>query len=165
MDFQRRTLLAIVVCVLIWVVYASLLAPPPPELPANVAKTTTEAGADAKATTAKAAEAAEAEAKPASDVPLVTHKLKTDLLALEVGNVGGFVRRTELLIFLRPLLIDEPGMRGGYAEYAGHLPDDDFLISAPSPGQRNFPHMPLRPLLLPAGARPDPASTSTERQP
>lgn len=97
MDFQRRTLLAIVVCVLIWVVYASLLAPPPPELPANVAKTTTEAGADAKAATAKAAEAAEAEAKPASDVPLVTHKLKTDLLALEVGNVGGFVRRTELL--------------------------------------------------------------------
>jgi len=100
-DFQRRTLLAIVVCVLIWVVYASLLAPPPPELPANVAKTTTEAGADAKAATAKAAEAAEAEAaadaKPASDVPLVTHKLKTDLLALEVGNVGGFVRRTELL--------------------------------------------------------------------
>ena len=62
------------------------------------------------------------------------------------------VRRTELLIFLRPLLIDEPGMRGGYAEYAGHLPDDDFLLDSPSPGQRNFPHLPLRPLLAPAGA-------------
>lgn len=100
MDFQRRTLLAIVVCVLIWVVYASLLAPPPPEAPAKLAKTTTEAGVDAKAATAKAAEAAEAAAEaaqPASEVPLVTHKLKTDLLALEVGNVGGFVRRTELL--------------------------------------------------------------------
>lgn len=61
------------------------------------------------------------------------------------------VRRTELLIFLRPLLIDEPGMRGGYAEYAGRLPDDDFLLESPSPGQRNFPHQPLRPLLAPAG--------------
>jgi len=97
-DFQRRTLLAIVVCVLIWVVYASLLAPPPPEPKANLAKTTTEAGADAKAAEAKteAAEAA-AEAKPAVEVPAVTHRLATDLLALEVGNVGGFVRRTELL--------------------------------------------------------------------
>ena len=61
------------------------------------------------------------------------------------------VRRTELLIFLRPLLIDEPGMRGGYAEYAGRLPDDDFLLDSPSPGQRNFPHQPLRPLLAPGG--------------
>ena len=75
------------------------------------------------------------------------------------------VRRTELLIFLRPLLIDEPTLQAGYASYAAHLPDDDFLTSAPSPGQRNFPHMPLRPLLLPAGARPDPASTSTDRLP
>ncbi|WP_297315087.1 pilus (MSHA type) biogenesis protein MshL [Thauera sp.] len=64
------------------------------------------------------------------------------------------VRRTELLIFLRPLLIDEPGMRGGYAEYAGRLPDDDFLLDSPSPGQRNFPHLPLRPLLAPAGTAP-----------
>jgi len=95
-DFQRRTLLAIVVCVLIWVVYASLLAPPPPEPKASVAKTTTEASAETKATEAKAAEVA-ADAKPAVEVPAVTHRLKTDLLALEVGNVGGFVRGTELL--------------------------------------------------------------------
>lgn len=60
------------------------------------------------------------------------------------------VRRTELLIFLRPLLIDEPGLQAGYASYAAHLPDDDFLGSAPSPGQRNFPHLPLRPLLVPS---------------
>jgi general secretion pathway protein D len=64
------------------------------------------------------------------------------------------VRRTELLIFLRPLLIDEPTLQAGYASYATHLPDDAFLTSGPSPGQRNFPHMPLRPLLLPAGALP-----------
>lgn len=48
------------------------------------------------------------------------------------------VRRTELLIFLRPLLIDEPTLQAGYASYAAHLPDDDFLTDAPSPGQRNF---------------------------
>lgn len=62
------------------------------------------------------------------------------------------MRRTELLIFLRPILIDEPGLQGGYADYTPHLPDADFLAGAPSPGQRNFPHMPLRPLLLPAAA-------------
>ncbi|WP_297362396.1 secretin N-terminal domain-containing protein [Thauera sp.] len=62
------------------------------------------------------------------------------------------VRRTELLIFLRPLLIDEPGMQAGYAGYAAHLPDNDFLLAAPSPGQRNFPHAPLRPLLVPGSA-------------
>lgn len=67
------------------------------------------------------------------------------------------VRRTELLIFLRPLLIDEPGLQAGYASYAAHLPDDDFLASAPSPGQRNFPHLPLRPLLVPATTDTSPA--------
>ncbi|MER2551930.1 MAG: secretin N-terminal domain-containing protein [Thauera sp.] len=67
------------------------------------------------------------------------------------------VRRTELLIFLRPLLIDEPGMQAGYANYAAHLPGDDFLIASPSPGQRNFPHVPLRPLLAPAGPAASPS--------
>lgn len=97
MDFQRRTLLAIVVCVLIWVVYASLLAPPAPAPQVDRAKTTTEASADAKAATAKAEDEAAAAATPSVDVPLVTHRITTDLLALDVGNVGGFVRRTELL--------------------------------------------------------------------
>ncbi len=75
------------------------------------------------------------------------------------------VRRTELLIFLRPLLIDEPTLQAGYAGYAAHLPDDDFLASAPSPGQRNFPHMPLRPLLVPAASATDAPATSTDRLP
>ena len=75
------------------------------------------------------------------------------------------VRRTELLIFLRPLLIDEPTLQAGYAEYAAHLPGDDFLTGVPSPGQRNFPHMPLRPLLVPTASAADTPSTSTERLP
>lgn len=67
------------------------------------------------------------------------------------------VRRTELLIFLRPLLISEPGIHGDYAGYATHLPADDFFTRAPSPGQRNFPTMPLRPTVLPAAS---PAATA-----
>lgn len=62
------------------------------------------------------------------------------------------VRRTELLIFLRPVLIDDPGLEGGYAPWAAQLPDAGFLTNTPSPGERNFPHMPLRPLLAPASA-------------
>jgi general secretion pathway protein D len=54
-------------------------------------------------------------------------------------------RRTELLIFLRPLLIDDPSTDTDYAPYARELPDADFLVSAPSPGQRNLPSVPLRP--------------------
>ena len=60
------------------------------------------------------------------------------------------VRRTELLIFLRPLLVDDPSTRGDYAGYADQLPGPDFLVSRPSPGQRNFPSMPMRPLLVPS---------------
>ncbi len=62
------------------------------------------------------------------------------------------VRRTELLIFLRPLLIEDPSTRSDYAGYAPHLPAADFLVAEPSPGQRNFPGVPLRPGLA-RGAR------------
>ena len=51
MDFQRRTLLAIVVSVLIWVVYANFFAPPMPQPKASSAKTSTEAKADAATAT------------------------------------------------------------------------------------------------------------------
>ncbi len=57
------------------------------------------------------------------------------------------VRRTELLIFLRPLLIEDPSTHGDYRGYARHLPDEHFLATGPSPGQRNFPDVPLRPVL------------------
>jgi len=60
------------------------------------------------------------------------------------------VRRTELLIFLRPLLVEDPSTRGDYASYAPHLPGPEFLVANPSPGQRNLPSIPLRPLLLPS---------------
>lgn len=68
------------------------------------------------------------------------------------------VRRTELLIFLRPRLIDDPSTQTDFAAYAEHLPDTDFFTATPSPGQRNFPALPLRPLLVPSGAQAHPAS-------
>ena len=95
MDFQRRTLLAIVVSVLIWIVYANFLAPPMPEPKAKPAEPTTEA--KATPTDAKAAPDARPDSKPITETPAQTHRLKTDLIALDVGNVGGIIRRTELL--------------------------------------------------------------------
>ena len=102
MDFQRRTLLAIVVSVLIWIVYASFFAPPVPEPKAIPAKTTTEGKADAGLEAERPADGSAApdnrpEAKPLTETPAQTHRLATELVALDVGNVGGMIRRTELL--------------------------------------------------------------------
>ncbi|MDR0635078.1 MAG: general secretion pathway protein GspD [Azoarcus sp.] len=50
------------------------------------------------------------------------------------------VRRTELVIFLRPRLINQPGIAGGdYAAGRAALPEADFLRTRPAPGGRNFP--------------------------
>jgi general secretion pathway protein D len=49
------------------------------------------------------------------------------------------VRRTELVIFLRPRLIQKPDIDGDYAAERAALPDSTFLRTAPDPGGRNFP--------------------------
>jgi YidC/Oxa1 family membrane protein insertase len=94
-DFQRRTLLAIVVSVLIWIVYANFLAPPMPEPKAKPAEPTTEAKATTR--TPRRRPTRRPDSKPITETPAQTHRLKTDLIALDVGNVGGIIRRTELL--------------------------------------------------------------------
>jgi YidC/Oxa1 family membrane protein insertase len=105
-DFQRRTLLAIVLCVLIWIGYAAFLAPTPPAPKKDADKTTTSAAKTddddgevkpAAAATPDAPAAVDATKPATPEVAAVSHKLKTDLIALEVGNIGGLVRRTELL--------------------------------------------------------------------
>lgn len=93
MDIQRRTLLAIVACVLIWLVYERFFAPPlpPPQVEqASSAQKDSPAEAEAKAEERKAAAAA-------PKVPVAEHRVKTDLLALDVTNHRGLVRGTELL--------------------------------------------------------------------
>jgi YidC/Oxa1 family membrane protein insertase len=92
-DFQRRTLLAIVVCVLIWVVYTSLYPPPQPPPKADPSK----AEATAKVDDAAKEVRPEEPAKPAVEVPAVKHRIATELVGVEVANIGGMVRRTELL--------------------------------------------------------------------
>ncbi|MBN8442299.1 MAG: general secretion pathway protein GspD [Thauera sp.] len=74
------------------------------------------------------------------------------LLGEAVTRRDNTVRRTELLIFLRPLLIEDPSTNGDYAAYRKRLPGADFLSTQPAPGERNFPQAPLRPGLPHAAA-------------
>ena len=106
MDFQRRTLLAIVLCVLIWIGYAAFLAPPPPEPKKDQDKVVVKATDDDDAPAPSKASGATdtpvpADSKPATpaapEVKAEQHKLSTDLISLTVGNLGGMVKRTELL--------------------------------------------------------------------
>ena len=96
MDLQRRTLLAIVSCVLIWLVYERFFAPPLPEPRAQQAEEVAKKEAEAKAVAEEKAEERKA-AAAAPKVPVAEHRLKTDLLALDVTNHRGLVRGTELL--------------------------------------------------------------------
>ncbi len=99
MDFQRRTLLAIVVCVLIWLVYSSLFAPPPPPPPTQAQKTqvgSEDAKSPANAAETDAPRGDEAPIVAAEAVPAEKHRITTELLALDVGNIGGMIRQTEL---------------------------------------------------------------------
>ncbi|MCY0988334.1 membrane protein insertase YidC [Nannocystis sp. ILAH1] len=95
MDLQRRTLLAIVSCVLIWLVYERFFAPPLPEPQPQEQATSVKTEADAKAAEERAEERKAAAAAP--KVAVADHRLKTELLALDVTNHRGLVRGTELL--------------------------------------------------------------------
>lgn len=56
------------------------------------------------------------------------------------------VRRTELLIFLRPVLIDDPSTAGDFTPYAAHLPTAAFLNGGSTPVPRPaFPASRSRP--------------------
>ena len=56
------------------------------------------------------------------------------------------VRRTELLIFLRPVLIDDPSTAGDFTPYAAHLPAAAFFDGGSTPAPRPaFPASGSRP--------------------
>lgn len=100
MDFQRRTLLAIVACVLIWLVYERFFAPPLPEPRTGEAAQAANIDGPAAEREAAKAQAEEQERKAAAaapKVPVAEHRITTDLLALDVTNHRGLVRGTELL--------------------------------------------------------------------
>ncbi len=98
MDFQRRTLLAIVVCVLIWLVYERFFAPPLPEPRTEEVAAAKKKAADEEEAKAKAvAEEERRSAATGPKVPPAEGRLATDLLALAMTNQRGMVARSELL--------------------------------------------------------------------
>lgn len=95
MDFQRRTLLAIVSCVLIWLVYERFFAPPLPEPKRDEAVAAAKKAEEEKAEKASAEERKAAAAAP--KVPVAQHRLTSELIALDVTNHRGLLQDTELL--------------------------------------------------------------------
>ena len=49
------------------------------------------------------------------------------------------IRRTELVIFLRPRVIKNPSIKGGYISQRTSLPGPNFLQKSPTPGEHNYP--------------------------
>lgn len=97
MDLQRRTLLAIVVCVLIWLVYERFFAPPLPQPKDDPAAVAAAKKAEDEEQAAKAQQAEEQKAAAQSPkVPLAEHRVASELIALDVGNYRGLVKGTEL---------------------------------------------------------------------
>lgn len=110
MNFQQRTLIALALCVLIWVVFDLLV--PKPEVPpeelddAKVVEQQTDDGKAAQAEDPEAEEFdaepdAEDQEEPADDVEAVSHELRNDLLAMTVTNRspgrGGLLEKIHLL--------------------------------------------------------------------
>lgn len=66
-------------------------------------------------------------------IPLLGH---LPLLGELFTRRDSTVRRTELLIFLRPVLIDDPSTAGDFTPYAAHLPAAAFLDGGSTPAPR-----------------------------
>jgi general secretion pathway protein D len=54
-------------------------------------------------------------------------------------NRDNAVQKTELVIFLRPVVVHEPNLVANTAHLREHLPKADFFTDKPVPGSRNFP--------------------------
>ena len=92
MSFEKRVFLALAVCAGIWLLF-SLLNPPPPEPDPQVDAAAQQADAESeekKTADAKpeapVAEPAPVEPTPKSNIEIVQHELRNDLLALSVTN-------------------------------------------------------------------------------
>lgn len=54
-------------------------------------------------------------------------------------NRDNAIQKTELVIFLRPIVVREPRLVAATAHLRERLPDDGFFNDQPRPGKRNFP--------------------------
>ncbi len=68
-------------------------------------------------------------------------------------NRDNTVQKTELVIFLRPVVVREPNLVASTPHLREHLPRADFFTDKPVPGHRNFPP-PGLPAAAPGGASP-----------
>ena len=61
------------------------------------------------------------------------------LLGEAFTNRDNTLQKTELVIFLRPVVVREPNLVANTAHLREHLPKADFFTEKPMPGRRNFP--------------------------
>ncbi|MCA9657017.1 MAG: membrane protein insertase YidC [Myxococcales bacterium] len=95
MDNSRRTLLAIVICVLIWITWSTFIMPPPPE--GAEADVPQQRVGDERDEESSRASQEEEPAAPVDAAKIVSGRLESDLIALDVTNVSGIVKAAELL--------------------------------------------------------------------
>lgn len=69
-------------------------------------------------------------------IPLIS---AIPLLGELFTNHDNAIQKTELVIFLRPVVVREPGLVAATAPLRDRLPDDSFFTDQPRPGGRNFP--------------------------
>ena len=64
---------------------------------------------------------------------------ETAILGEAFTNRDNAVQKTELVIFLRPVVVHEPNLVANTPHLREHLPKADFFTDKPVPGSRNFP--------------------------
>ena len=69
-------------------------------------------------------------------------------------NRDNAIHKTELVIFLRPVVVREPTLVSTTARLRERLPDPDFFTDRPWPGSRNFPPPGQPTPAFPGGAAP-----------
>jgi YidC/Oxa1 family membrane protein insertase len=105
-DSTRRTLLAIVICVLIWIVYQTWIMPPLPPTDPSAAPQQGQAQQQADADKPKSESSDGDERAPSNVAGAATGRLQNQLIGLNVTNVGGVISRAELL---SPQFLDAEG--------------------------------------------------------
>ncbi len=108
MDVQRRTLLAIILCVLIWAVFDMTTPKPPPAQPdvddVEVSQSN-DSDSDDDERDRPDADAESDDGEP-TGAETETHVLKNDFLALELTNGRGMLRKASML---SPQFVDDEG--------------------------------------------------------
>jgi len=112
-DSSRRTLLAIAICVLIWIVYSTWIMPP---LPAADSQAPQQQISDEREDDAPQTVKEEDDAPPVDAASVVKGRLQSELIALGVTNVAGTVTSAE---FQSPQFLGADGKGLDFLDLAG----------------------------------------------